>query len=78
MERTHTVLKTATASVITAIARQTTVCEIHGQIEAVRPYEGSVIERGSYMRVMLYDVTFANGIKKTFWMRGGIPVRIQR
>lgn len=62
-----------TAAVIAAIARRTVACDNHGQIEAVTPREGSVTDSSYYMRVILYDVTFADGLRRTYWMRGGVP-----
>lgn len=70
-------IKTATAEVIKAIARQTVACENHGQIEAVHVHEGRAIERGAYFATMLYDVTFADGLKRTYRMRGSAVIEVK-
>jgi hypothetical protein len=71
--RPFTLIVTATATVVTQISRTTTACDVHGPISSVHPYEGQVVDRGSYMSVVLYDITFEDGVRRTYWMCGGEP-----
>jgi hypothetical protein len=67
-----------TATVITAVARQTEACRNHGDIVSMVPYDGSVMQGGQQIRVRLYETRFDDGTVKTFWMRDGIPVGTNR
>lgn len=76
MTSTLLVHTTATATVVKQIARTTSACQVHGLITGVNPREGRHVERGSYMAVMLYEVTFEDGSVSTYWMRGSQPKAI--
>jgi len=72
------VLVTATARVITAISRATVACANHGEIVSVQPAEGRIVEKGCYLAVMIYAVTFEDGSARKYWMRGGVPTEVKK
>jgi len=65
-------ISTATQTVITAIARTTTACELHGSIVDVSTSnDGRVFDRGTFLPAKIYRATFADGVARSYWMRGG-------
>ena len=68
----------STCTFITALARKTRATEAHGDVvQVLVDHDGRVIDRGSYMVVDHYRVTFADGAEKTYWMRGYVPVEVR-
>jgi hypothetical protein len=69
----------STGDFIRALARKTRATEAHGEVVEVRVnHDGRVIDRGSYMVVDHYRVTFADGAVKTYWIRGYVPVELKQ
>jgi len=73
------IISTATQIIITAIARTTTACEIHGAIVEVAPFDdGRVWDRGTFLPARIYRATFADGTTRSYWMRGGRLLEVRR
>ena len=67
-----------TALLIRRLVR-TGLCDAHGDIVEVSvDHDCRVIDRGSYMVVDHYRVTFADGATKVYWMRGYVPREVRQ
>jgi hypothetical protein len=67
-----------TQALITSLARQTDHVERHGDVLAVRPYDGATFHDGDYLKVRLFEVTFEDGSETTFFIRMGAPLVAHR
>ena len=68
-----------TGHLIRTLARSTRLCVTHGDIvEVTVDHDGRVVDKGSYMAVDHYRVTFADGVQKRYWLRGYVPVELTK